>query len=656
MNEHLCFSGEAPEHFDEAFALLAPELGFVRAGADELPENGQPAGDLSAGKMPENNRPANSLPAGAFPVTLRRGDCLRVEKSAHGASVTWAAPVQAYRALGLLRQHWAEETLSIEEHPCFETAGVMFDVSRNAVLLPQTLQYFLRKMALMGLNLGMMYTEDTYEVPEQPYFGYQRGRYSIGELRALDDYAHTLGIELCPCIQTLGHMNRALHWPKLAHLKDNEEVLLADDEATYAFIEQLIAAACAPYRSKRIHIGMDEAHGIGLGAHLRRHGFEDPHVIIRRHLARVLEITRKHGLSAMMWSDMFFRPDSPTNGYYDTGMPTQKSIDAVPPDVTLVYWDYYHESEQDYAEMLAKHAALPAPTVFTGGVWTFCGPALDYAKTVAAGVPALTACKKAGVPLVLAAAWGDNGAEANLLTALLAFQLYAEFTYTGVYDETALAVRFACCCGADAQAFLDLSLFNTVPGMRAGALRPVNAAKFLLYQDPLIQLYEEDTADLAMSAHYAALEPRYQKYASENPAFAQLFSFYALLARVLARKCAWHEQAGPAVREHDLALAAQLAGDLPETIRAVEALRCAWRALWESTNRPHGFEIIDLRLGGVAARLSTAAARMQAFAAGETADIPELSAPALPYTRMADGALFGSYAVGEIVSACKIDI
>ena len=45
-------------------------------------------------------------------------------------------------------------------------------------------------------------------------------------------------------------------------------------------LEELIAAAAAPYRSKRIHIGMDEAHGIGLGAHRRRHGYEDPHTII----------------------------------------------------------------------------------------------------------------------------------------------------------------------------------------------------------------------------------------------------------------------------------------------------------------------------------------------------------------------------------------
>ena len=69
-------------------------------------------------------------------------------------------------------------------------------------------------MALMGMNLGMMYTEDTYEVPGQPYFGYQRGRYTYEELHALDDYADMLGIELCPCVQTLGHLNRALHCPR----------------------------------------------------------------------------------------------------------------------------------------------------------------------------------------------------------------------------------------------------------------------------------------------------------------------------------------------------------------------------------------------------------------------------------------------------------
>ena len=41
----------------------------------------------------------------------------------------------------------------------------------------------------MGLNSLMLYMEDTYEIPEYPYFGHLRGRYSqsdfagIGPLR-----------------------------------------------------------------------------------------------------------------------------------------------------------------------------------------------------------------------------------------------------------------------------------------------------------------------------------------------------------------------------------------------------------------------------------------------------------------------------------------
>ena len=164
----------------------------------------------------------------------------------------------------------------------------------------------------MGLNLGMLYTEDTYEVPEQPFFGYKRGRYTYEELKALDDFADVLGIELCPCIQALGHLKRILHWPAFRHLRDNDEVLLADLDETYVLLEQMIRAASAPYRSRRIHLGMDEAFGVGVGEHLRRFGYEDPHSVIGRHLSRVLEITDKYGLQAMMWSDMYFHLDGAT--------------------------------------------------------------------------------------------------------------------------------------------------------------------------------------------------------------------------------------------------------------------------------------------------------------------------------------------------------
>lgn len=580
-------------------------------------------------------------------------NALAVKYDGSEIEIQWAEPVQFYRALSLLPRPLAQ--CQINEEPCFKTVGMMFDASRNAVMKPQVLRSILRKMSLMGLNLGMMYTEDTYEVPNQPYFGYQRGRYTYDELHSLDDYASMLGIELCPCVQTLGHLNRALHWPALHYLQDNDEVLLADSEETYEFIKQILTAASAPYTSKRIHIGMDEAHGVGMGTHLRKYGYEKPYDILQRHLKRVLNIVSELDLQPMMWSDMYFRLESPTNGYYDGQLPSQQAIDAVVPGVDLVYWDYYHMREDEYTHQIAKHDALKAPTVFAGGIWTWCGPAPDYEKTKTTTISGLTACRKAGVPLVFATAWGDNGAEANLNTVLLGMQMYAEFTYHGSCEDTWLAKRMKDCCNANAQAFWDLTLFNKVTGMKSAEYRPVNAAKMLIYQDPLIQLFAEDTKGINMCQHYEALATKYQGYAAEDEEFKQLWSFYALLANAIAKKCIWHEQASSTVQNKDLVLAKKLADGLTQTIDAVELLRIAWLDLWNKTNKPNGFEVIDSRLGGVKARLDTAQRRMIEFANQQVDTIPELAEKALPFTKRDDGTIDGCYRIGEIISACKID-
>ena len=84
--------------------------------------------------------------------------------------------------------------------------GAMVDCSRNAVMNVPTVKKFAKLIRSMGYNTLMLYTEDTYEVDNQPAFGYQRGRYSQEELRELDQYCLSIGIELIPCIQTLAHL------------------------------------------------------------------------------------------------------------------------------------------------------------------------------------------------------------------------------------------------------------------------------------------------------------------------------------------------------------------------------------------------------------------------------------------------------------------
>ncbi len=617
-------TGQMPEYFEEAFAELSGEL-FM-----EKDEKG-------------------------YRVVLKKDTCLTLAMTAEEAVIGYSKRVECFRGLSLLSQYWGQE-ITLSQEASFPHIGVMFDVSRNAVLKPETLKYFFRKMALMGLNLGMMYTEDTYEVEEYPYFGYLRGRYSKEDLRKLDDYANLFGIELCPCIQTLAHLNRVLHWPQMAHMKDTEESLLVGSEQVYEFVYAMLKNATEPYRSNRIHIGMDEAHALGLGEYLRKCGYENPFAIMKKHLDRVAEMVRELKLDALMWSDMYFRLSSPSGGYYDSPMVEESVVAGAPEDITLVYWDYYHQTEDIYEEMFRKHAVFAAPKAFAGGIWTWTGPAPDLQHTVRTAIPGLRQARKNGVELVLAAAWGDNGAETNLLTTLYGLQLYSEFNYTGDYAEEAVKERFAATVGANPEAFLDLTLFNQLPGVKNCALRPVNAAKFLLYQDPLVPLFDADLAGVNGWEHYKELESRYAAYKEETTEFGLLFAFYEKLAHALSLKCHFHQLAGDCVRRDDRKTALFCVTLAKESAEAIEELRKIWMELWNSTNKVYGFEILDLRLGGVAARMKSAALLMEEYGRGSLAAIEPLAEEPLPYTQLPDGSLKGSYAWGEIASSCKTDI
>ena len=89
----------------------------------------------------------------------------------------------------------------------------------------------------------MLYMEDVYEIPEQPYFGAFEARYSRADLRELDAYAQDLGIELVPCVQTLAHLNQFFQWEHInSQYADLADVLHVGREETYTFTDQMLAS------------------------------------------------------------------------------------------------------------------------------------------------------------------------------------------------------------------------------------------------------------------------------------------------------------------------------------------------------------------------------------------------------------------------------
>ena len=70
--------------------------------------------------------------------------------------------------------------------------------------------------------------------------------------------------------------------------------------------------------------------------------------------------------------------------------------------------------------------------------------------------------------------------------------------------------------------------------------------------------------------------------------------------------------------------------DIYGTVDAIEVLIGTLRRQWLKENKPQGFEIQELRLGGLKERLCGVALRLKDYADGKTNRIPELEEKALP--------------------------
>lgn len=132
------------------------------------------------------------------------------------------------------------------ENNRFNRFGIMLDMSRNAVMKPEMVKKYIDILSITGYNSLMLYTEDTYEIEGEPYFGYNRGKYTIDELKDIDRCALGKGIELIPCIQTLAHLNTIFHWPCYDNVRDCNDILLAGNDETYTALVMtlIIVAVC----------------------------------------------------------------------------------------------------------------------------------------------------------------------------------------------------------------------------------------------------------------------------------------------------------------------------------------------------------------------------------------------------------------------------
>ena len=504
--------------------------------------------------------------------------------------------------------------------------GVMLDMSRNAVMKPDEVKKYASVIKKLGYNMIQLYTEDTYEVQNEPYFGYMRGRYTVEELKDIDKYCASIGVEVIPCMQTLAHLGRIFKWNTYKNINDFADILLVDNERTYRLIENMIKTVRECFKSDYIHIGMDEAHMLGLGKYLSINGYQNRFSILKKHLERVLEIVKKYNFKPIMWSDMFYRLASNGEYYARNAEITDEIKNSCPPEVGLVYWDYYHDDKAFYDDMIKSHKKFGRELWFGGGAWTWTGFTPNNRWSLDSMLPAMQSCRENDVENIFITIWGDDGRECSpyaVLPSLYAIRCY----YTGTTDMGSIKSSFKELTGEDFDAFMMLDAADVSDQKISG--KQANPSKFMLYSD-ILSGFLDSCITPGSGNLYADYAAKLKDYSGKS-SFAYLFETQAALCEVLSLKVDLGIRCRKAYKENDRTELSKAVSDIGTVIAGTEKLYKALRSQWFKENKPQGFDVQDQRFGGLLLRLKSCQERLTEYLEGRAESIPELEEKLLDF-------------------------
>lgn len=518
--------------------------------------------------------------------------------------------------------------LNVNERTFLKTFGVMIDSSRNAVMTVAHLKKWIRRLTLMGYNMLMLYTEDVYQLPGEPKFGYRRGAYSMEEIKEIDTYAKQMGITIIPCFQTLAHMEHVLKHPEYSDIRDTNSIMMVGEEKTYKLIDKMLAFWSEALTTRRVHIGLDEAFDLGRGAYLVKHGLLDQLQIFEEHIDKVVELCDKHSLKPMIWSDMYFRLNNPDHAYRQPGEIPDRVVSRIPRQLQMVYWDYYNRDQSVYEMCIRQHSEIGFEPIVASGLWTWDKLWNDHTEDVETVKPCLAACRKTGVEELFFTLWGDNGAYCEPDSVLGDLCWSAMLNYAGSEDSQQLEKFFEAVTFSSYAMHIEASRleshfpnaadFNSEIKYYPWLAEHTNASR-LLWDDPVeganIQhLYNrgphvfENTLE-AFDSVYKTMSQHIGASGSAGD-----LKHAALLADFLRKKLRLHEKLRKAYSQKDIPVLELIVdSDIPELISLCDLITDSWTTRWLNCYKPFGFETILSRQGFQRERWKYLAKRLIGF-------------------------------------------
>lgn len=544
-------------------------------------------------------------------ISAKPGDEISLQKTQDMLTITYDTEAHFYMALarGLGMPNGAQ-TIS----PKLEKLGFMLDCSRNAVPKVEEIKRLVCLLALMGYNYLELYTEDTYELPEEPYFGYKRGRYSEEELREVVVFARGFGLEVIPCIQTLAHLRNLANWQPYFDHMDIDDILMVGDERTYTLIRKMLTFCKQVYETDRVHIGMDEAFRLGRGKYTDTYGYRSKHEIYLEHLKKVFDICEEVGVKPEFWAD----------GFYDTDLPIEEIQAIFNGNQTPIYWEYSVAEKEPHEEKMKQLKTYAGKVIYAGGLWKWLGYAPDNGLSDRVADKVFEAAFECGVSDIVMTAWGDNGAECSVYAVVPSMWHATELIYPMQVDCNVVLKMLT---GYTDDEWRMCDKMNIVmPDVK----KMCNAMKYLLHNDFLIGLMDANIPDHAGEV-YRDLLPQFEVLARKESPFAYLFETYAVACKVLITKATYSKRLYAAYQRKDVREIEHMIEELEPMKADLRVFYDAMRVQWMKENKGFGFEVLDVRIGGLISRIDTVKYVLKEYLEGRMEKIYELEEGRIEY-------------------------
>ncbi|MBO4323097.1 MAG: hypothetical protein J5836_00390, partial [Clostridia bacterium] len=367
----------------------------------------------------------------------------------------------------------------------------------------------------------------------------------------------------------------------------------------------------------------DEAHMIGLGKYLDIHGYTDRFGILLEHLNKVIEIAQKYDFEPIMWSDMFFRLANKGSYYSSAGDAEFLKIkDKTPKNVGFVYWDYYGKAVNHYKKMIKSHRKFENELWFAGGARSWKGFAPSNRYSLLTMKPAMKACKDSGINNIFITMWGDDGKECSYYSLLPSLFAIRKF-YDGEYDMKTIKDEFNRITGEKYDVLYSLDLVDLA--IRKDNYK-IGFSKAMLYSDPFNGFLDRHVISGDFEKHfkkYKTLSARYAKY-KKSSAYGYIFDEESKLCKLLSVKTDLGAKTRIAYANRDVSALKNLVEDYKKAEKYLEDFYRAFKELWYKENKPQGFDIQEVRLGGLSFRLRSCRERLTEYVEGKIEIIPEL--------------------------------